>query len=60
MVSLKVTPCLQIFIPQLIDLFGRGLLPVDKIVTFFPFDEINRAIDEMESAAVIKPVLLMN
>jgi aryl-alcohol dehydrogenase len=41
-------------------LFGRGLLPVDKIVTHFPFDEINRAIDEMESGAVVKPVLLMN
>jgi aryl-alcohol dehydrogenase len=49
-----------VFIPRLIDLFNRGLLPVDKIVTFFPFDEINRAIDEMESGAVIKPVLLMN
>jgi aryl-alcohol dehydrogenase len=49
-----------VFIPQLIDLFGRGLLPVDKIVTHFPFDEINRAIDEMESGAVVKPVLLMN
>jgi aryl-alcohol dehydrogenase len=44
----------------LIDLFSRGLLPVDKIVSFFPFDEINRAIDEMESGAVIKPVLLMS
>lgn len=49
-----------VFIPHLIDLFSRGLLPVDKIVTSFPFDEINRAIDEMESGAVIKPVLLMN
>jgi aryl-alcohol dehydrogenase len=49
-----------VFIPQLIDLFSRGLLPVDKLVTFFPFDEINRAIDEMESGAVIKPVLLMH
>ena len=49
-----------VFIPQLIDLFSRGSLPVDKIVTFFPFDEINRAIEEMESSAVIKPVLLMN
>jgi aryl-alcohol dehydrogenase len=49
-----------IFIPRLIDLFRRGLLPVDKLVTFFPFDEINRAIEEMETGAVIKPVLLMD
>ena len=49
----------SVFIPRLIDFFRRGLLPVDKLVTFFPFDEINRAIDEMETGAVIKPVLLM-
>jgi aryl-alcohol dehydrogenase len=49
-----------VFIPQLVDLFSQGLLPVDKIVTFFPFDEINHAIDEMETGAVIKPVLLMD
>jgi aryl-alcohol dehydrogenase len=48
-----------VFIPRLIDLFSRGLLPVEKLVTFFPFDEINRAIEEMETGAVIKPVLLM-
>lgn len=49
-----------VFIPQLIDLFSRGLLPVEKIVSCFPFEEINRAINEMESGAVIKPVLLMS
>lgn len=49
----------NVFIPQLIDLFKRGLLPIDRLTTFFPFDEINRAIDEMETGAVIKPVLVM-
>jgi aryl-alcohol dehydrogenase len=48
-----------VFIPRLIDLFRRGLLPVEKLATFFPFGEINRAIEEMETGAVIKPVLLM-
>lgn len=49
-----------VFIPRLSDLFSRGLLPVEKLVTFFPFGEINRAIEEMETGAVIKPVLLMD
>ncbi|UZE47855.1 hypothetical protein ONR75_23725 [Rhodopseudomonas sp. P2A-2r] len=49
----------NVFIPQLIDLFRSGLLPIDRLTTFFPFDEINRAIDEMETGAVIKPVLVM-
>ena len=49
----------QIFIPQLIEFFRRGALPIDKLVTFFPFEDINRAIDEMETGAVVKPVLVM-
>jgi aryl-alcohol dehydrogenase len=44
-----------VFILRLIDLFSRGLLPVEKRAAFFPFGEINRAIKKMETGAVIKP-----
>jgi hypothetical protein len=44
-----------VFILRLIDLLSRGLLPVEKRATFFPFGEINRAIKKMETGAVIKP-----
>ena len=47
------------FIPQLIELYRRGRLPVDKITTCFPFAEINQAAAASLNGSVIKPVLLM-
>ena len=35
-------------IPDLIEFFRRSGLPIGKLVTFFPFEHINRAIEEME------------
>ncbi len=47
------------FIPQLIDLYQHGRLPVEKIVTCFDFAEINQAAAASLDGSVIKPVLLM-
>lgn len=47
------------FIPELIDYYQRGLLPLDKIVTTFPFGLINQAMVAAKQGDVIKPVLLM-
>ncbi len=49
----------RVFIPQLIELYQRGRLPVDKIVTCFDFADINRAAEASLNGSVIKPVLLM-
>ena len=49
----------RVFIPQLIELYKRGRLPVDKIVTCFPFADINKAAEASLNGSVIKPVLLM-
>lgn len=49
-----------IFLPRLVDLFRRGRLPLDRIVSFYPFDKINQAVEDMESGATVKPVLRMN
>ena len=49
----------RVFIPQLIELYRRGRLPVDKIVTCFELAEINRAAEASLNGSVIKPVLLM-
>ena len=38
----------KISIPHLIEVFRRSDLPIRKLVTFFPFEHINRAIEEME------------
>lgn len=47
----------QRFIPQLIDLHRRGLFPFDRLVKFYPFTQINRAIADSRRGNTIKPVL---
>lgn len=45
------------FIPYLIDLFMEGRFPVDKLVTFFDFADINEAMAAQSSGSVVKAVL---
>lgn len=47
------------FIPTLIDLYAAGLFPFDKMVKFYPFDQINQAIADSESGRTIKPIVRM-
>ncbi|MBN1313061.1 MAG: NAD(P)-dependent alcohol dehydrogenase [Anaerolineae bacterium] len=47
----------ELFIPRLIDLYRQGRFPFDKMITFYPFDEINQAVEDMEKGRVVKPVL---
>ena len=49
----------RVFIPHLIELYRRGRLPVEKIVTCFDFADINQAAEASLNGSVIKPVLLM-
>jgi aryl-alcohol dehydrogenase len=48
-----------LFIPKLIDLYRQGRFPFDRLITFYPFDQINQAAEAMEHGRVIKPVLRM-
>ncbi|MFS0696933.1 NAD(P)-dependent alcohol dehydrogenase [Streptomyces nitrosporeus] len=45
------------FVPELIGLYRRGLFPVDRLVTTFPFEEIGAAVAAMRDGSVVKPVL---
>ena len=47
----------DIFIPQLIELYLKGRLPFDRMVRFYPFEEINRAAEDAEQGRTIKAVL---
>lgn len=49
----------DLFIPRLIELHTQGRFPFDRMITFYPFDEINRAVEDMEKGRVMKPVLRM-
>ncbi|WP_141267549.1 zinc-binding dehydrogenase [Pimelobacter simplex] len=47
----------QEFVPQMIDLYRQGRFPFDELITTYPFDEINTALDDVHDAKVTKAVL---
>jgi len=47
----------DVFIPALIDLFAQGRFPLDKLLSFYPFERINDAIHDSEAGAAVKPVV---
>ncbi len=50
---------IQRFIPRLLDYHRQGLFPVEKLVRYYDFDEINLAIDDSERGETIKAVVRM-
>ncbi len=44
------------FIPHLVELHMNGRFPFDKLVTKYPFEKINQAIDDQAAGKVVKPV----
>jgi len=49
----------KVFIPRLIELYEQGLFPFDKLVKFYKFKDINKAVKEMHDGKSIKPILTM-
>jgi aryl-alcohol dehydrogenase len=49
----------DLFIPKLIELYKQGKFPFDQMIAFYPFDEIGKAVEDMEQGSVMKPVLRM-
>jgi aryl-alcohol dehydrogenase len=47
----------QRFIPKLINLYQAGKFPFDRLVKFYDFSDINRAIADAKHGDTIKPVL---
>lgn len=45
------------FIPKLIELFRQGRFPFDRLVKFYPFEQLNEAMADSESGVTIKPIL---
>ena len=50
----------QKFIPKLIKLYQAGSFPFDRLVKFYAFAQINRAIADSKRGSTIKPVLLIS
>jgi aryl-alcohol dehydrogenase len=47
------------FIPILVDHIMAGRFPAEKMITFYPLSDINRAAAESAAGKTIKPVLRM-
>jgi aryl-alcohol dehydrogenase len=47
------------FLESLMELQREGRFPVDKLVKFYDFAEINRAIDDSDAGTTVKPILRM-
>jgi len=50
----------QQFIPMLIALYRKGFFPFDRLVKFYDFKHINRAIADSRRGSTIKPVLRLS
>ncbi len=50
----------DLFLPRLVDLYERGRFPVDRLMTFYDFDQIEQAARDAESGKAIKSVLRMS
>jgi len=46
-------------IPALVDLFQQGRFPFDRLVKFYDMDQIEQALEDSKSGAVVKPILRM-
>lgn len=47
----------QLFIPTLIEMYREGRFPFDQLVQFYPFEQINDAIADMQQGRTVKPIL---
>ncbi|MGK2927337.1 MAG: NAD(P)-dependent alcohol dehydrogenase [Lysobacterales bacterium] len=50
----------QILIPQIVDLYLQDRFPIDRLIQYYPLEEINKAAAESEEGTVIKAVLRPN
>jgi aryl-alcohol dehydrogenase len=47
----------DLFIPALIEFHRQGRFPLDRLVTFYPFERINDALHDSHEGTAIKPIL---
>jgi len=47
----------QQFIPEMIEMYKQGKFPIDKLIKYYPSDEINQAVTDSENGITVKPVI---
>lgn len=49
----------KVFIPQMLEYYRQGRFPIDKLIKFYPFSEINQAFADSHNGTALKAVLRM-
>jgi aryl-alcohol dehydrogenase len=49
----------QLQIPELVGYYKEGKFPIDRIIKFYDFKDINQAFADVHSGATIKPIVRM-
>lgn len=49
----------QVFIPQLVDYYKRGMFPFNKLTKMYDFEQINEAFEDSKQGTTIKPIVKM-
>jgi aryl-alcohol dehydrogenase len=49
----------QVFIPKLLEYYKKGMFPFDRLIAYYPFENIQQAFDDTHRGKVIKAVLTM-
>ncbi|MFQ7108103.1 NAD(P)-dependent alcohol dehydrogenase [Lachnospiraceae bacterium LCP19S3_B12] len=47
------------FIPKLLSFYEKGLFPIDKLIKFYDFKDIEQAVEDSVQGIALKPVLVM-
>lgn len=50
----------QLIIPKLVQFFKNGQFPVDKLVKFYDFNQIEQAFADSKNGSTIKPILVLD
>lgn len=50
----------KLFIPKLLDYYKKGMFPFDRLIKFYPFEQINEAFHASGAGECIKAVLRMD
>jgi aryl-alcohol dehydrogenase len=50
----------QVFLPALVRLHEMGKLPLERLVRYYPFADVEKAAQDAHSGAVIKPVVVFD
>jgi len=50
----------QLIIPKLVQFFKNGLFPVDKLIKFYEFDQIEQAFADSKNGSTIKPIVVLD